>query len=159
MAGMPSRLVIGALFTYGIGLGLFAIAFSAGGHGIFAPLCVDVSPLGILLVAICDSSSPQTHTVVGVALVLVGSIQWGVLGLVLRWCGLKRIYSAGFLLLHYAVAAYLMAGPYVDEADRLAEAKRFAMGYLIFGIVWYVAGQVLLWTIVARRTESRLRSS
>ena len=90
---------------------------------------------------------------------LAGSIQWGVLGLVRRWRALKGIWIASFLLLHYAVAAYLIAGPYADEANRWAQARQFAMGYLVFAVVWYLAGQVLLWTTLVRRADSSLRSA
>jgi hypothetical protein len=155
---MPSRLVIGALFVYGIVLGFFAFAFGAGGEGILGPLYLVVSPLAILLLAIGDNASPIAQAV-GVGLLLVGSLQWGLLGLVQRWFGLKRIYSAGFLLLHYAFAAFLIAHSWADDAERWPEAKRLAMGYLVFGLVWYGMGQLLLWAIVVRGPASRSGSN
>ena len=124
------------LWVYGIVSGLLAFLLAGAGHGTMTLLQLVGSPFTAL--------GPYG---LGFGMI-VGPLQWGLLGTLYSRRIIGRKFLIGFLLLHYAFAAVLLTKFWDWEY-----ARRISLGMLVVGFGFYATGQVYLWWVILRKSR------
>ena len=124
-----------ALVGFGYGTILTVLGFMAAGtgHGSYIPLAVSSSPAALL----------------GVPAALFGApVLWATIG-ALAARGQKWV--RGILLLHYAVAVWLVTGGPFADWEYLSQVQGFAPLLIASWVCAYGIGQVVVWQSLLSR--------
>lgn len=137
------------LWVYGIIAAFFAIMVGGAGHGTITLLQLVGSPITGIGQLGFELGMPGLGSSGNMWGLMVGALQWGVLGTSFSRHVVGRKFFIGFLLLHYAVAAVLLT-----KFGDWEYARRISLPFLVIAYGFYAAGQLSIWWLILRNDSA-----
>ncbi len=115
-------------FLYGLGLAVIGILLTAAGHGTYILLGIASAPVSFLGIIFSIAGPPIFWTLVWVLLTYKA-----------------RIFTLCILMVHYASIPFVLFFPQYAEKQYFDKVWQAHPTLVIFGALFYILGQGLLW--------------
>jgi hypothetical protein len=131
--------------VYGVIAAFFAIMVGGAGHGTSTLLQLVGSPITGFGQLGFELGMPDLGASGNMWGLMVGALQWGVLGTLFSRHVVGRKFFIGYLSLHYVVATFLLT-----KFGDWEYARRMSLPFLIIAYGFYAAGQFSIWWLILR---------